>query len=120
MAIFADSCVHREVVQALRNKGFKVERAIEVGLANSSDEKIFNYILRTSKVLLTFDHDFGNILRFDIKSSSGVTIFYIDDLGREIITQRILNFFSRFKGKDLRGKLFIIDISGRVRVWPKT
>lgn len=120
MEIFADSCVHSEVVETLRQAGFKVERAIERKLEQSSDEEVFNYVLKTSKVLLTFDHDFGNILRFNIRRSPGVVIFYIENLSRKTITQRVLDFFSQFKEKNLKGKLCIIDVSGQIRIWPKS
>lgn len=119
MKIFADNCVHTKVVNTLRQAGFKVERAIEKRFECSSDEEIFNYVLETSQVLLTFDHDFGNITRFNIRKSQGVIIFYIENLWRETIVQRILDFFSKFKEKNLKGKLFIIDIDGKIRIWPK-
>jgi len=54
--------------------------------------------------------------------SGAVTILRqarIENLWKETIIQRVLNFFSKFKERNLRGKLFIIDISGRIRIWPK-
>ena len=119
MKIFADNCVHSGAVTALGQARFDVERAIENGFENSSDEEIFDYILKNSKILLTFDRDFGNVLRFNIRDSKGVIIFYIENLWKETIIQRVLNFFSKFKERNLRSKLFIIDISGRIRIWPK-
>jgi len=118
MKIFADNCVHKDVISTLRKAGFKIERAVEKEFASSSDEEIFNYILKTSQILLTFDHDFGNILKFNIRKSQGVVIFRIKNLRKETIAQRVLNFFSRYKEKDLKSRLFIIDVSGRIRRWP--
>jgi predicted nuclease of predicted toxin-antitoxin system len=123
MEIFADHCVHTEVVEALREFGFKVERAGEVGLEASSDEEVFDYIIKTSQVLLTFDRGFGNILRFNIRRSAGVVIFHLEAyrrrLSREVIIKRVIGFFSRIKQRNLKGRLFVVDIFGRIRIWPK-
>jgi len=120
MKIFADQCIHADVIKALREEDFKVETAAEVGMSKSSDEEIFNYALENSQVLLTFDHDFGNILRFDIEQSQGVVIFYLDErLSRETIESRAVKFFSEFEEDDLKGKLLTISAAGQVRVWPK-
>jgi predicted nuclease of predicted toxin-antitoxin system len=70
MKIFADHCVHTDVVEMLRSLGFQVQKASEVNLEKSSDEEIFNYAVKTKQVLLTFDKDFGNIIRFNIRKSA--------------------------------------------------
>jgi predicted nuclease of predicted toxin-antitoxin system len=118
MRIFADHCVHTDIVEALRKIGLKVERAIEVNLEKSSDEEIFNYILKTSQVLLTFDKDFGNIPRFDTQKSAGVVIIYTERISKENIIKMIITFFSKIKRRDLKGNLFIIEPE-RIRIWPK-
>jgi len=43
MRVFADHCVHTDVVAALLKIGIEVERAIEKGLERSPDEEIFNF-----------------------------------------------------------------------------
>ena len=116
MRVFTDHCVHTDVVEALLKIGVEVERAIEKGLERSPDEEIFNYILKSSQVFLTFDKDFGNIIRFDIKSSKGVVIIYTEKMMKTQIIKTIINFFQKIKEKDLKGKLFVIEPRG-IRVW---
>lgn len=118
MEIFADNCVHKDVIEALRKDGFEVESAIEKGLDKTPDEEIFDRILKKSLILLTFDHDFGNTVRFDIRSSLGVVIVYIERMSRAKIIERTVRFFKGIKKSELRGKLFIIE-PARIRVWPK-
>ena len=118
MRIFADHCVHTDVVKALCQIGIKVERACEIGLEKSSDEEIFNYILKTSQILLTFDKDFGNIIRFNIRNSAGIVVVCTERMSREIIIERIVSFFQSIKAKDLKGTLFLIKPEG-IRIWPK-
>lgn len=118
MKIFADHCVHTDVIDALRKLGVELQTAKEVGLAFSSDEKIFNFVLKSSQILLTFDKHFGNILRFDIRKLAGVVIVYIDEMPKQMIPERIVEFFKSIKESELRGKLFIIEPT-RIRIWPK-
>ena len=119
MRIFTDHCVYTDIVESLRHAGFTVERAIQANLHQSSDEDIFNYALKTSQVLLTFDQDFTNIFRFDIRKSAGVVVFHIKKgISKETIIERVVNFFSGVKSKDLVGTLFIVDFAGRIRSWP--
>ena len=117
MIIFADHCVHTDVVEALIQNGIQVERVIERGLAKATDEEIFNYILKNSRILLTFDKDFGNIVRFDIKSSKGVVIAYIEAMSKKEIIDKVTDFFRRFDKEKLKNRLFIIEPK-RIRTWP--
>ncbi|MDA2922863.1 DUF5615 family PIN-like protein [Patescibacteria group bacterium AH-259-L07] len=118
MKIFADHCIHTDVVQALRDKGFNVERAIDAGLEKSPDEKIFNYAIKTSRILLTFDRDFGNIIRFNIKRSAGIVIISVEKMSWKMIIKQTVNFFQKNKEKNLAGTIYIIEPK-RVRIWPK-
>jgi hypothetical protein len=118
MKIFADHCVHNDVVEMLRSFGFRVQKASEVNLEKSSDEEIFNYPVKTKQVLLTFDKDFGNIIRFNIRKSAGVVIFYIKrGMKKQTILQRVAKFFSR--PRKFKGTLFVIDEAGRIKTWPR-
>ena len=117
--IFADQCVNRDVVEALKgSERFKVVSASNVNLHDASDDEIFNYVLKNNYVLLTFDKDFGNILRFDIRNSSGVVIVYIEDMDKEEIIKNTLNFFKEFNKLQLKRRLFIIE-KDIIRIWPK-
>ena len=119
MNIFADHCVPGFLIEILRQNEFRVERAIEAGLHKSSDEKIFDYALANSQILLTLDHDFANILRFNILDSNGVIIFEIEGLSKETIKKRILCFFQNISSKNIRGTLFIVNLNGKISAWPK-
>jgi predicted nuclease of predicted toxin-antitoxin system len=118
MRIFADHCVHKDVVDALCQKGIDIERAIEVKLHKAADDELFKYALKSNQVLLTFDKDFGNIIRFNIPKSPGVVILYTEGLSRDAIIDKIVNFFQGVSQTGLRGSLFIIEAS-RMRVWKK-
>jgi len=118
MKIFADHCVANFFVEALRNQGFSVERAYEAKLHRSSDEQIFAHAQSHSQVLVSFDRDFANILRFDIPRSHGIAIFEIEGLSRETIAERMVAFFKSPDLKKIKGKIKIVHRSGKISCWP--
>lgn len=119
MKIFADHCVHTDVVLALRKRGYKVERAIEVGLHRSSDEEIFNYAIKTKQILLTFDRDFVNIIRFEIGKTTGIIVVEIENLTRETIIKRTLEAVDRLKKRKKKGTLLLVTPIS-LKFWPKS
>lgn len=118
MTILTDECVNRDAIEALKESRFKVIKASEMSLVSASDSEIFSYCLRNNLVLLTFDKDFGNVLRFEIKHSCGIAIIYIEDMDKEEIIKNTLNLFKKFNESQLKGKLFIVE-GGRIRIWPR-
>src|SRR3989338_6164643 len=116
--IFVDQCVNTEVVEALRNSACQVKTAREEKLDRASDNEIFGYCLKNSLVLLTFDKDFGNIIRFNIRKSQGLVVVYVEGMSREKILKRTINFFQHVTAKKLKSRLFIIE-SESIRIWPK-
>jgi len=118
MRVLADHDVPTDVVQALRHQGLRVQRAYEVGLERASDEALFEYAQKTAQVLLTFDHDFGNIARFPPERSAGIVLVMINGLSKDAIVKRVCQFFAGTRASRLRRKLFFIDRT-EIRLWSK-
>jgi predicted nuclease of predicted toxin-antitoxin system len=118
MPILADHCVPPSLIKALEENGVKVIRLSEKKLEKASDEEVFNFAFKNLLTLFTFDQDFGNILRFNIRDSSGVVIIYIAKMNKAEIFKMTIGFFKKIKENKLRGRLYIIE-PGRIRVWPK-
>ena len=119
MNILCDQCVNRDVVVSLRAAGFNVMHTVEIGLSRASDMDIFRYAQHSRRILLTFDHGFGNITQFPIHDSYGVVLIYIAGMDRQAIVERTLFVFKHlFKNRQLSGRLFIIKTKS-VRMWPK-
>ncbi|MEW6557611.1 MAG: DUF5615 family PIN-like protein [Elusimicrobiota bacterium] len=107
--IFADTCVHTDVVVALRTGGFNVIRAQEIGLTTACDEKIFRYIKSNRLILLTFDRDFGDFSVFDPTDTCGIVIVYIERMSRMQIIKETVKFFHKTELNSLRNTLVIIE-----------
>jgi len=119
MNILCDQCVNTDVINVLRTRGFDVVHTSNVKLSRSDDKAVFSYAQKSRRILLTFDRDFGNITQFAIRNAYGVVIFYIDQMSKQEIIQRVLYTFEHsLKNRDCRRSLFIVD-SKSIRVWPK-
>jgi predicted nuclease of predicted toxin-antitoxin system len=107
LKILADECVHKDLVEALKEEGFDVSdiREVEQG---ADDEKVFEFAVKEKRILLTFDREFGDIFRFDIKNSFGVVIILIAQLKKEEAIKNISAFFKSEVAKNSKGKLAII------------
>jgi predicted nuclease of predicted toxin-antitoxin system len=64
LKIKADENLAGSGVEYLRDKGHDVATVREQGLGGASDEAIYTACLAERRTLVTFDRDFGNILRF--------------------------------------------------------
>lgn len=118
MIIFTDECVNKDVIEILGSKGFRIIDISGAALRGASDTQIFAYVIQHNYIFLTFDKDFSNILRFDIKNSAGVVIVYVEDMSKEEIRNTTLNFFEKFAKTQIKGRLFIIE-KNRIRSWPR-
>ena len=118
MRVFADHCIPADVIRALRETGIDVERALDAGLDRASDEKLFEHARKTAQVLLTLDHDFGNIARFRIDRSAGVVLLAVEGMSKATIVNRVRDFLTGTRTTRLRGRMFLIDHAG-VHLWPK-
>jgi len=107
LKILADECIHNDLIEALKEEGFDVSnvREIEQG---ADDEKVFEFAVKEKRILLTFDREFGNIFRFDIKNSFGVVIILIGQLKKEEVIKNTTTFFKSEGVRNLKGKLAII------------
>jgi predicted nuclease of predicted toxin-antitoxin system len=118
MRILADHCVPPSLVKSLQEKGIEVIHLKEIGLERLPDEAVFNFAIKNSLILFTFDHGFGDTSRFDIRNSPGVIIIYTEKMGKATIFERTIYFFRTIREEKLRGKLHIIE-PDRIRTWPK-
>jgi len=109
LKILADECIHRDLIRALMKAGFNILTISEANLKGASDDSVFNFAVKTKRILLTFDRGFGNFFRFNIEESAGVVIVLIDKLQKKEIIKNTLSFFENRKQKDLKGKLIIIS-----------
>lgn len=119
MRLFADHCVPTDIIRVLREMGFEVIRAYDVGLDRAEDESIFDYARRHGAILVTVDRDFCNIVRFQITKARGVVLIELEAFSKQFVRERLEGFFSRLTPQTIRGRLAILKPS-TVTIWPKS
>jgi predicted nuclease of predicted toxin-antitoxin system len=118
MQVLADHCLPTDLVRVLQRIGADVKRARELGLERASDDELFRQARRLGRLLVSTDHDFTNVARFDIRRSRGVVVISLADASKASLRMRVEGFFRSVPAKRLRGRLAILE-AGHVIFWPK-
>jgi len=70
--LYLDQCLRLEVAEALRNEGYNVVRASDVGQARADDSEILQRANSDRRILITLDEHFGNWVVLPLKEHFGV------------------------------------------------
>jgi predicted nuclease of predicted toxin-antitoxin system len=113
--LFADECVAGSVIKRLREDGFDIVRAADVGPAED-DDQILARAYQDGRVLITADKDFGQLaVRFS-RPTHGIVNLALGELSAarraEIAAARLRELGDRVVGN------FVTIELGRVRVRP--
>lgn len=112
----ADENVPPQVIQFLRNKGYKVKEVREENLKGISDVDLINLAKKESRTLITFDKHFGNVLLYPPKKYHGIIRINIHPPILEDIFTAFNKFLKRFDLSELPGILVILERKGfRIR-----
>lgn len=84
MRFLADMGVSRSVVEWLRASGHDAVHLRDRGLERLADSGVFALAVQESRVLLTFDLDFGEIMAFGGGPTTGVILSDCKTLGRRV------------------------------------
>jgi len=106
LKLFADECVHSEIVKALREQNYQVDYITEVS-PGLSDYEIVTLVSQNSAILITEDSDFGEWVFVHRYKNIGVIFlrYKIDEL--ELIKQAILKVIHKYRN-DLFKKFIVI------------
>jgi hypothetical protein len=111
-----DENIGRRGVELLKLAGHDVMTAREQNLQGSPDEVLFDVCAGEDRVLITLDHDLGQVLRFPPESGAGLVIL---EPGSRVtprsLLDRLQDFLSLAEIQSPRGKLWIVE-PGRARI----
>jgi predicted nuclease of predicted toxin-antitoxin system len=68
----ADENVSRSVIQSLMDAGHDVVSVYDIGLAGTADDALIRLGITEGRFIITHDTDFGGLLRYPARESSGV------------------------------------------------
>jgi len=92
-----------------------VQTVREEELLGAPDHEVFAAALGEDRILVSLDHDFGNVLTYRHEETAGVAI--INPPGRlslDLLPLLVQTLLEALKKNDIRGRLWIIE-PGRIR-----
>jgi predicted nuclease of predicted toxin-antitoxin system len=114
-----DEDMPRSLARVLRDAGFEVEDVRDVGLRGNSDERIFEYAVLHSLVVVTGDLGFANILRFPPNDHAGIVVCrFPNEWSLSGINDIALRGIMTLATEPLTGSIAVIEPS-RIRVRKK-
>ncbi len=116
MKIKLDENIGRRGADLLVAAGHDMMTVREQNLQGARDETVFKVCADEGRVLITLDHDFGQVLRFPPEQGAGLVIL---ELGGRITPQSLLDrlrdFLALAEIRSPMGALWIVE-PGRVRI----
>lgn len=117
MRFVADESCDFAVVRALRGAGHDVV-AIRDTMPGATDEAVIERALRDSRILLTEDKDFGQLVFASAAEPPGVVFIRFPVTAREAMAQTIVKLVATNAHK-MPGR-FIVVQPGRIRISDRT
>jgi len=116
MKIKLDENIGRRGFELLTSAGYDVMTVRDQNLEGAPDETLFKVCADEGRILITLDHDFGQVLRFPPEQSAGLVIL---EPGPRMVAQSLLDrlrdFLAMAALRSPTGALWIVE-PGRVRV----
>ena len=116
MKLKLDENLGQSAAELLRSFGHDVITVRLQGLEGATDEVLFTKCVEEARALITLDHDFGQVLRFEPSITRGIVILELGPhASLRSMLERIRELARMFELHPLAGNLWIVE-PGRVRI----
>ncbi len=111
-----DENIGRRGLELLRAAGHDVMTVRDQGLGGAADQRLFDVCAGEGRVLVTLDHDFGQVRRFPPERSAGIVILEIGPRATiDALLDRMKTLLALLQTRSVAGALWIVE-PGRVRI----
>ncbi len=111
-----DANMPRSSAELLRSLGFEVEDVRDIGMMAASDRAIIQHALKTKRIVVTRDTDFGELLRYPLHPGAIILRLPFKYKSHEINTL-LKEFFISITPNELTNAIIIVEL-GRYRRRP--
>jgi len=119
MKFLADMGVSQSVVKELRNWGYDAVHVRERLPITSDDNIILDLAEKEERIVLTMDHDFGNLLYWRGSLSPSLIFFRVTDENPSSIIQKLRIILNEAREELQKGAIITVeDIRFRIRLLP--
>lgn len=105
-----DENLGRSIQKVLEEGGHDARTVWEENLQGAPDPDIFAAAKREKRILITMDHDFGNVLAYRHEETAGVAV--INPPGRPtlpLLRLLAVTLLEALRKGDIRGRLWIVE-----------
>lgn len=115
MKFIADENVSRFVIQSLVDTGHDIISVYDVGLKSAVDEAIIQFGIAEGRVIITHDRDFGGLLRYSARKSSGVILIRLRQPSPQKVWKALQKLLASLTEAKIQGRVVVIEDS-RIRI----
>ena len=110
LKFLADVNILKVIVETLVEQGFDTKWMLKIN-SRMSDKDILRYAIKDSRIILTNDKDFGELIFKDNMKSNGIILFRGDEEKNESLSLRIssLNKLIEFYTDEIFGNFIVIS-----------
>ena len=94
----------------LRNLGYDTKSITEDGFGNFTDEEVVKFALRESRIIVTFDLDFGEIYNSENFGKPGVIVLRTQNQTVEAVNKTLKSLFLNYEDKINKDRLMLIVV----------
>lgn len=109
MRFLTDEDVYPSIVQVLRDLGHDVFDIKEEKLAGLPDADVYDLAKAQSRVLVSMDQDFTNILLYPLGDHCGIIVVKLYRMQMDETALKFLAVFIKLTEDDIKDNLVIID-----------
>lgn len=113
--LLLDQNLRIETLQFLRDLALDVVSTRELGMGRATDQDIAQWAITQDRIIVTFNHDFGDIRNFPVGSNPGVIRLRIEPQTLEVVHPVLEALFSSVEHEKLKGALTIVT-RNKVRI----
>ena len=119
MRFVANMCMDVRVASWLNSQGHDATHLRDEGLQRLPNGGVFEKAIAESRVVVTFDLDFGEIVALSKGSKTGVILFRLRNTRTSFVIQRLSEVISECADALMRGAIVIVEEARhRVREFP--
>ncbi len=107
--LYLDQMLRLEVAQALKDEGYDVLRASEVGQARADDYQVLQKAIVENRTLVTLDEHFGDWVILPLSKHSGVIRLKINPTTSKNAIKLLLPFLRLHSSDQLKNYLVILS-----------
>lgn len=105
-----DADMPRSSAEVMRSMGLKVEDVRDIGMGSTKDKEIIEYALKNSRIIVTKDTDFGEVLRYP--KHPGAIIFRLPYAFTSTeLNKRLKEFFESVRVEEIKDTITIVELS---------